>query len=1139
MEFRILGPLEVLEDGLTLDLGALKQRALLAVLLLSANRVVSSDRLISALWEDQPPETAQKALQVYVSQLRKVLGKERLETRAPGYLLRVEDGELDLDRFTRLSEEGKPEEALRLWRGPPLSDFAYQRFAHTEIARLEELRIGCLEERIERDLAQGRWAELTGELEALVSEHPLRERLRAQLMLALYRSGRQAEALEAYQQARTALVEELGIEPSRQLRELHQAILNQDPALDLTGRAASAELARGTFVGREEELGALLECLDDALAGQGRIVLLVGEPGIGKSRLAEELVAHARARGARVLVGRCWEAGGAPAYWPWVQSLRAYVKDAEPAAVRSQLGAGGGDVAQIVPELLELFPDLPNAQPAESEAARFRMFDSLSSFLLQAAAERPIVLVLDDLHAADEPSLLLLSYLASVLGAGRILAAGTLRDVDPTMSVALQSTLAELAREPVTQRIRLSGLSESEVGRLAEVTAGAPPPESLVAELYAETEGNPLFVSEIVRLLAAEGRLEAPGGEGVPIPASVREAIERRLRRLSGECRRVLSLASVLGREFGLVALERVADYTGIDKLLSVLDEAIAAKVVEEVPGALGRLRFGHALIRDTLYSEIPATHRIRLHRRVAEVLEALYATNMDPHLAEVAYHFSLAAPAAGPEKAIEYSRRAGDRAAGLFAYEEAARLYELALSLAEAEDSVRCDLLLALGDVQARAGDSPASKQTYRDAAELAEHLGLPEQLAGAALGYGGRLVWGVSRDDEYLTPLLERALRLLPEQDSALRARVLSRLAGGPLRDASFPPERKAELAQEALAMARRIGDPATLAYALEGYIAGHHSPEFVPQQLDLATELIEVSMEVGDNERAVEGHEVRLMSLLELGEPGAEAESEAMTKRAEELRQPAQQWLAAVNEALLALLEGRFDEAESLISNARTLGERALAWSAAVSFALQMYVLRWSQGRLGEVEELIRRMVAENPTYPICGCALAHVQAELDQRAEGSKTLDALAADGFSGVPFDEEWLVSLSLLAEAVRSLGDAARAAVLYDLLLPYADRVAVSYPEISTGSVSRYLGFLAAMLTRWKDAEHHFDAAVEMNERMGARPWLAHSQEDYGRMLLERGEIDRGAELIAAALAGYRELGMDTYAARAQTLVAT
>jgi tetratricopeptide (TPR) repeat protein len=261
--------------------------------------------------------------------------------------------------------------------------------------------------------------------------------------------------------------------------------------------------------------------------------------------------------------------------------------------------------------------------------------------------------------------------------------------------------------------------------------------------------------------------------------------------------------------------------------------------------------------------------------------------------------------------------------------------------------------------------------------------------------------------------------------------------------------------------------------------------------------------------------------------------------MTKRAEELRQPAQQWLAAVNEALLALLEGRFDEAESLISNARTLGERALAWSAAVSFALQMYVLRWSQGRLGEVEELIRRMVAENPTYPICGCALAHVQAELDQRAEGSKTLDALAADGFSGVPFDEEWLVSLSLLAEAVRSLGDAARAAVLYDLLLPYADRVAVSYPEISTGSVSRYLGFLAAMLTRWKDAEHHFDAAVEMNERMGARPWLAHSQEDYGRMLLERGEIDRGAELIAAALAGYRELGMDTYAARAQTLVAT
>src|SRR6266540_7010302 len=233
MDFRILGPLEVSTQGQPLDLGGQKQRALLAALLLEANRVVSQDRLIEALWEDDPPETAQKALQVYVSQLRKALGKERLVTKAPGYMLRVGQGEFDLERFLTLQEEGRLQEALELWRGPPLSDFRYQRFAQGEIARLEELRLAYLEERVEHDLARGRHSELVGELDGLVSEHPLRERLRGQLMLALYRSGRQAEALEAYQQARAALVEELGIEPGRQLRELHQAILNQDPALDL------------------------------------------------------------------------------------------------------------------------------------------------------------------------------------------------------------------------------------------------------------------------------------------------------------------------------------------------------------------------------------------------------------------------------------------------------------------------------------------------------------------------------------------------------------------------------------------------------------------------------------------------------------------------------------------------------------------------------------------------------------------------------------------------------------------------------------------------------------------------------------------------------------------------------------------
>ena len=716
MEFRILGPLEVISDGKALDLGGAKQRALLAVLLLNPNEVVSRDRLVDALWEENPPNTAEKALQVHVSKLRKQLGSDRIVTKAPGYAIRVEPGELDVERFERLAGEGGRQlvDALALWRGPPLADVAHTRFARQEIGRLQERRLAVLEERIEADLALGRRADLIAELEALAAEHPLRERFRALLMLALYRGGRQAEALDVYQEARRKLVHELGIEPGRELRELHQTILRQDPVLEPRADPRAVERRRedaGGFVGREPELAELSSGLDDAFAGRGQLFLLQGEPGIGKSRLADEVVNRAARRGALVLIGRCWEAGGAPAYWPWTQALRAYVRAAEPGDVRQQLGASAADVARIVPQLYELFPGLAESGAADSEAARIRLFDSTASFLMRAAAERPLVLVLDDLHVADEPSLLLLRHVASSLEDSGVLVVGTFRDLDPAVQ-AVETTLAELGRLPVMRRVRLPGLDRGEVAQLAELTAGVAPAEQLVAELFAETEGNPLFVLEVVRLLAFEGRLGSKAPNGTPIPQTIREAIGRRLRTLSGECRRVLSLGSVLGREFGLVALERTADYTGIDRLLGVLDEAIAARVVEDLPGSFGRLRFGHALIRDTLYEEIPATHRRRLHLRVAEVLETLYAGNSEPHLAELAHHFSLALPAAAPETALEYAMRAGRRAADVLADEEAVRLYRLAVDILERtgvkDDARRRELLVLLDQAQASSAEGP-----------------------------------------------------------------------------------------------------------------------------------------------------------------------------------------------------------------------------------------------------------------------------------------------------------------------------------------------------------------------------------------------------------------------------------------------
>ncbi len=479
-------------DGVV-TVGGARQRALLAVLLLHANETLSADRLIDELWGEQPPPTAAKTVQVYISRLRRALGAATtIATHEHGYELQVDAGALDAHRFERHLADGRAElaagrpasaarmleDALALWRGAPLADLADEPFAQREALRLEDLRVSVLELLTEAELALGQHAHVLERLERLVAEHPYRERLRAQLMLALYRCDRQADALQAYRDARRALADELGIEPGERLRELEQAILTQDPRLDLAPAAAPAspELQASAFVGRERELAELTAGLDDAVAGHGRLCLLVGEPGIGKSRLAEELSTRARARGAQVLVGRCWEAGGAPAYWPWVQSLRAYVRRAEAEQLRAQLGPGAIDVAQLLPELRTVLPDLPPAPAVESEGARFRLFDSLTAFLQSAAATQPLVLVLDDLHAADEPSLLLLQFVARELARSRILVVGAYRDVDPTLTEPLRDTLSALAREPVTRRLPLTGLTATEVAQFvpAELVRGRP-----------------------------------------------------------------------------------------------------------------------------------------------------------------------------------------------------------------------------------------------------------------------------------------------------------------------------------------------------------------------------------------------------------------------------------------------------------------------------------------------------------------------------------------------------------------------------------------------------------------------------------------------------------------------------------------
>ena len=1178
MQFRILGPLEVVDRDAALALGGAKQRAVLAILLIHRVEVLSSERLIDELWGERPPATAAKTLQGYVSHLRKALGGGLLRTHGRGYQLALAPGQLDVDEFERLAAEGRRalsegdpasaaerlREALGVWRGPALVDFAYESFAEPEIARLEEARLAALEDRVDADLALGHHAQVVGALEPLISEHPYRERLRAQLMLALYRCDRQADGLQAYQNARRKLGEDLGLEPSERLRELERAILAHDPTLAWTliamerqGSGESGELrpradtgpAAGSFVGRERELAEFLGGFERALAHRPSLFLIAGEPGIGKSRLADEVTTLATGRGMRVLWGRCWEAGGAPAYWPWAQALRAYIRDGDKQQVRHELGAGAPDVAQMLPELHQLFPDLPRERSLDPEGARFRLFDSTAAFLRTVSEARPLALVIDDLHAADIPSLLLLRFLARELHEARIVLVAAYRDTGAGSEDPLSVTVAELRREPIARLVRLGGLALSEVARCIELVVGAPPSGGLAAAIYDETEGNPLFVNELVRLLASEGRLEEAAS--VPwrasIPQGMREVIARRLHHLSPPCKRLLSVASVLGREFRLDALNAVSERSN-DELLDLLDEARAAQVVGDLPVGRGGLRFSHALIRDSLYGDLARKERLRLHRRAAEALEVVYGHELEPHLAELAHHFLEATPGGDVDKAIEYARRAGDHAAALLAYEEAARLYEMALDAVglstPADEPTRCELLLALGDAQVRGGGSASWKETFAQAAGLARRLCEPEQLARAALGYGGRFVWFRAGSDRRLIPLLEEALDALPGEHP-LRPRLLVRLAGA-LRDQPAA-QRRASLCVNAVELARGLGDSETLAYALEGTYAALSWPRDTDAWLAMATELTSIAEDTGDTEHAFTGHQHAWGAYMVRGDlPAADAELSMMTALAQELRQPAQFWSLRMSQVSRAFFAGRFEEGERAMERAvelRAGGHRPLVGvdDTTVHYVahLQNWALRRERGGLVEVREPIEQYVMQHPTFFIFRCVLTNLYSQLGCTTNAQHELDRLGAEDFADLEVGTEWHFGANLLAEVCAYLGDTRHAAKLYEALTPYGNYNVMAHPEFSLGAAARYLGILASTMSRWEEASSQFERALEMNTSMGARPWVAHTQNDYAAMLLTRneaGDRKRARELIREALTMYRELGMKNWADNASEL---
>lgn len=899
------------------------------------------------------------------------------------------------------------------------------------------------------------------------------------------------------------------------------------------------------FVGRERELAESLAGLADAIAGRGRLLLVGGEPGIGKTRLADEVAAVARSRGCEVLWGRAWEDAGAPPYWPWIQVLRAHLRSIAPDELDRQLGSGAADVAQMLPDLGAIAHggrpssaartgslDPASADPA---VARFRLFDSTTAFLISAARQVPLVLMLEDLHAADADSILLLRFLTRQIADSPILVLATYRDIELTPEHPLGTAVAELMREPSTRAIPLGGLTEEAVSQFIEAAAGVRPGARFASRVWRETRGNPLFLSEAVRLVRTDAQLDQ-GADleslGLKIPAGIRQAINRRIGQLGPTGILLLQHAAALGPEFTLESLELVTGERP-DVLTGLLDEAVQAGLLALGAGShAADFRFAHDLVRETLYVDLSPPDRIRLHRRIAEALEQRYASTGDPHLAELAYHFYRAMPGGERRKAIEYARQAGAQAAEALAYEEAARFYSMAVQALGGEATVtegeHAEMLLLLGESQARAGDVSSAQQSFLEAATIAARIGSGDQLGRAALGYGGRFVWSRAGSDTHLIPLLQDALGMLGDEDARLVVRVRARLACA-WRSSSEHFEESAALTDRALEIARRLGDPSTLRYALVGRFWATFWPDNPQERLEIAKELLAMAEGSADSDRRIDARQALWIAYLELALIlEARAQLEKGSREVVELRQPTQVWAVRTYEVVLALMEGAYDHAAALLETAGSIPVNAIRDNVSTLRSHQFLLAR-EQGRLAEEEASVRAAAAEFPWYPLHRAALACLLLDLGRRAEAKAVFDELAQGQFKALYRDCEWLYGMALASDACAGLSDSAAAESLYTQLMPFAGRHAVAHSEGSLGAVDRYLGLLATTLGRLEAAERHFQAAIDLNERMGARPWTAHTRVDFAQMLTQRGapgDEERATAMLSAARVTARQLGM-------------
>ena len=909
------------------------------------------------------------------------------------------------------------------------------------------------------------------------------------------------------------------------------------------------------FHGRDAEQTTLARAWKETLTGRGQLVLLSGEAGIGKTALTAELARRVHGEGAVVLFGRCNEDLGVP-YEPFVEALSDLpLEEAlSPSALAHWVRVHGPALLPLLPELVARVSDAGTAglSPGDPEAERYRLFKGVSALLGELSGARPVLVVLDDLHWAAKPTLMLLKYALGALESVPVMFLGTFRESDVSRSHPLAELLADLRRNVAVTRIALDGLADDEVLALVESASGQALDTRGVALAHAvhrETDGNPFFVAEILRHLAESGAVVREGGAWVPgptieevgLPVSVREVVGQRLARLGDDTGKLLSLAAVIGRDFDLDLLSRAGELEE-DRLLDALDEATSAALIHEVAGRSDRFTFSHALVQHVLYESLSGARRVRAHERVAAALEELYGDDPGDRVGELAHHWTAATRPVEVGRAVGYSRQAGDRALAQLAPEEAVVWYGQALELQEshgdADGADQIDLLIGLGESQRRAGQ-PAFRETLLQAAELARAAGDTGRLVRAALANSRGMHSASGYADLERISVYEAAAAALGDGDSVEQAQMLATLAAELTYAGEEHRQRRHELADRALAMARRLGDDAALARVLNLRFNAIVEPENAAEQLANSDEALEVTTRLGDPFERYWALQFRLWAL------GTAGLIEELTARlsefdglADELAQPGLRWFARFHRSWVELLVGRIGEAERLALEALQVGNDTGQPDALPVFVAQLAMIRRDQGRLDELVDTIARAVADNPGIPGFGILLALVYCDLERYDEARLAFAPAASVGFASIPHDPVWSSAMTMGAEVAAILGDSDAAAIVGANLRPFTGMLAHNGTS-TLGAIDRYLGLTAMTLGRYFEADAHFAAAVAIHTRIGAPAWLARTQVDWARMLQRRGgkgDAEHAGELLASALRTARKLGLRTVERQAVSL---